>query len=95
MAYPKWMHRVHPDGVTGFQNTLVGTKQAEAELAADGWSADPHAHGVVVVPYPAEITLGGTVMHHPLHADANGNHPHGPPPTSPGMLGGAVAMRVK
>lgn len=98
MNYPKWKYRIDPvDGA--FQSTLVATAEAEASLDADGvkqgapWTDDPHAHGVEVVPYPAELTPAGTLMHHPTQADANGNHPHGPAPTTVGIGGVVVGQR--
>ncbi len=91
MAYPKWMYRAR-DG--DFRSTLVASEEVAAELTADGWSDDPHAHGVAVVPYPAEVTLGGTLMHHPTRPDANGNHAYGPAPTVPGINGGVVGKAV-
>lgn len=90
MAFPKWMYRKDPH-TDAFQSTLVGNAQAESELAAAGWNEDPHSHGVEVVPYPAELSPGGTLMHHQTQADANGNHPYGPPPTAPG-IGGKVSI---
>lgn len=91
MAYPKWKYRVDPvDGK--FQSTLVGTAEAEAEIGPS-WTENPHAHGLEVVPYPAELTPGGTLMHHGTQADANGNHPHGPAPTAPGINGTVIGTR--
>jgi len=90
--YPKWKYRVHPsEGV--FQSTLVGTAEAEQEIG-DSWTDDPHEHGVEVVLYPAEVTPGGTLMHHGTQADANGNHPHGPAPTAPGINGVVVGRKA-
>jgi hypothetical protein len=88
LKYPKWMYRKDPsDGA--FQSTLVATEKVAAELAADGWNDDPQSHGMKVVPYPAELTPAGTLMHHPTRPDANGNHAYGPAPTAPG-IGGVV-----
>ena len=62
MNYPKWKYRKDPvDGK--FQSTLVGNEKAEAELGAS-WTDNPHEHGIVVVPYPAELTPAGTLVHH-------------------------------
>ena len=91
MAYPKWMYRVDPH-TDAFQSTLAGNEKAAGELAADGWNEDPKSHGVEVVPYPAELSPGGVLMHHATQADANGNHPYGPAPTAPG-IGGVVVGR--
>ena len=93
MAFPQWMYRKDPH-TEAFQSTLVGTAEIAAELAADGWNTDPHSHGVEVVPYPAELTPAGVLMHHPTQPDANGKHPHGPKPTAPG-IGGRVAIGPK
>lgn len=91
MAYPKWLYRKHPTAGV-FQSTLCASAEIEAELAADGWNDDPQSHGMDVVPYPAELTPGGVLMHHASTPDANGNHPYGPAPTAPG-IGGAVIGR--
>lgn len=92
MAYPKWMYRKDPaEGV--FQSTLVGTEQIATQLAADGWNEDPHSHGIEVVPYPAELTPGGVLVHHPTRPDANGKHAFGPKPTAPGIGGTIVGGR--
>lgn len=92
MKFPKWKYRKDPiDGV--FQSTLVANVTVEAELG-ETWTDDPHAHGIEVVPYPAEITPGGTLMHHGTQADANGNHPHGPAPTAPGIGAAVVGKKV-
>lgn len=91
MNFPKWKYRKDPvDGA--FQSTLVGNAQAEAELGA-AWTDDPHGHGIEVVPYPAELTPAGVLMHHPTQADANGNHPHGPVPTAAGIGGVVMGQR--
>jgi len=93
-SYPKWKYRNHPEGF--FQSTLVADAEVDAEVSALGYTDDPHEHGVEVVPYPAELTLGGTVMHHKAHgADANGNYAHGPAPTVPGVNGGSINSSVK
>jgi hypothetical protein len=93
MNFPKWKYRKHP--TTGeFQSTLVGTPEAEAEIGPT-WTDDPKAHGVAVVPYPAELAPDGTLLHHQTQADANGNHPHGPAPTVAGINRGAVGREVK
>lgn len=90
MAYPKWKYTKDPvDG--GFRSTLVGNAEAEKQLGA-AWTDDPHEHGIEVVPYPAELTAGGQLIHHATHPDANGNHAYGPPPTAPG-IGGTVIGR--
>jgi hypothetical protein len=92
LKYPKWKYRVDPiDKV--FQSTLVANAEAEAEIGPS-WTDNPHEHGIEVVPHPAELTPGGTLMHHPIQADANGNHPFGPAPTASG-IGGAVVGRQK
>lgn len=89
MAYPKWMYRKDPvEG--GFQSTLVGSEEIATQLAADGWNEDPHSHGIEVVPYPAELTPAGVLMHHPTRPDANGNHAFGPKPTAAGIGGSVV-----
>lgn len=89
MAYPKWMYRKHP-AIGAFQSTLVADEKIAAELAKDGWNEDPHSHGMKVVPYPAELTPGGTLLHHQTMSDANGKHPFGPAPTAPGISGSVV-----
>lgn len=86
MAFPKWKYSVDHDG---FRSTLVASAEVEAELGA-AWTDDPHVHGVEVVPYPAEVTMAGTLMHHPTRPDANGNHAYGPRPIAPGISGVVV-----
>lgn len=88
LNFPKWMYRKDPH-TDAFQSTLVGNEVAAGQLAGDGWNDDPHSHGMKVVPYPAELSPGGTLMHHPTRPDANGNHAFGPAPTVPG-IGGVV-----
>lgn len=91
MKFPKWKYRVDPvDGK--FQSTLVGSAEVETQLGAT-WTDDPHAHGIKVVPYPAEISLGGVLMHHKTNADANGNFAFGPAPTAPGISGSVIGGR--
>lgn len=87
LLYPKWKYRVDEDG--NFQSTLVGNATAEEEIGKS-WTDDPHEHGVDVVPYPAELTAGGSVVHHGTRADANGNFAHGPAPTATGYNGVTV-----
>lgn len=88
MDFPKYKYRVDPHS-GAFQSTLVGNAEAEQEIGPT-WTDDPHEHGVEVVAYPAEMTLAGTLMHHPTRPDANGNHAYGPAPTHPGINGAVV-----
>lgn len=89
MAYPKWKYSKDADG---FRSTLVADAATEAQLGP-AWTDNPHEHGVEVVPYPAELTVFGVVVHHPMTPDANGNHPYGPPPTTIGSMGATLARR--
>lgn len=88
MKYPKWKYRVDP--MSGaFQSTLVASAEIENEIGAS-WTDDPHAHGVEVVPMPAELLEDGSIIHSPegsRHEDANGNFAYGPKPTATGVLG--------
>jgi hypothetical protein len=88
LQFPKWKYRKHPT-LGFFQSTLVAKAEIEKELGPT-WTDDPHGHGVDVVLYPAELTAGGTLMHHGTGADANGNYAHGPAPTAPGISGGVI-----
>lgn len=78
--FPKWKYRVDPAS-GAFQSTLVANADIEKELGKS-WTDDPHKHGVEVVPYPAELTAGGQIVHHGTRADANGNFAYGPAPTA-------------
>jgi hypothetical protein len=73
MAFPKWKYRKHPTlGV--FQQTMVLTAEAEAELDAD-WSDDPASTGFEVRP-ASQIHTSHIVPENQLHevvADANGD----------------------
>ncbi len=64
MTFPKWKYRKHPtEGF--FQQTLVASAEAEAELEAD-WSDDPESTGFAVRPatqiHHSHFTPG-TVLH--------------------------------
>ena len=70
--YPKWKYRKHPDlGV--FQQTLVASAEAEAELG-DDWSDDPTSTGFEVRPstqmHSAHFTDGNVL--HELVTDSTG-----------------------
>jgi hypothetical protein len=91
MKFPKWKYRKDPtDGK--FQSTLVGNAKAEEELGPS-WTDDPHEHGIEVVPYPAELSPGGQLMHHAHTPDANGNFAYGPPPTAAGIGGSLIGRK--
>lgn len=66
--FPKWKYRKHPD-LGFFQQTLVASAEAEAELD-DDWSDDPTSTGFEVRP--------STQMHSshvvPGHSDGNVLH---------------------
>lgn len=95
--YPKWMYRVDPYS-GAFQNTLVASAEVAEQLVKEGeaqgaaWTDDPHGHGADVVPYPAELTPAGTLIHNPSRPDENGNHAHGPAPTAIGINGTVVVQ---
>lgn len=87
LLFPKWKYRKDPDD-GNFQSTLVADAETEKQLGPS-WTDNPKEHGIEVVPYPCELTQGGTLIHHASRPDANGNHAYGPPPTAPG-IGGTV-----
>ena len=72
MPFPKWKYRKHPE-LGFFQQTLVASAEAEAELDAD-WSDDPAASGFQTKPanqlHPSHFVDGD--MLHEVVTDAKG-----------------------